>query len=62
MDVKAQIEESLSNPKKVQTDSGAVEQFDLSDQLKAAEYLEKKEAQERGSLKRLGFYRARHVD
>jgi len=49
------IEENLAGPKKVIVDGNAVEQYDLDNQLKAAEYLDKKAELASGS--KLGIRR-----
>lgn len=51
---KEEIETSLSEPKKVMIDGDTVENYDLDAQVKAAEYLDKKNAQQQSKL---GFLR-----
>lgn len=53
---KEEIEAALSEPKKVMVDGNAVEQFDLDAMVKAAEYLDKQNAQGAGKS-RLGISR-----
>ena len=50
--------ENILAPKKVETDSGKVEQHSLSDQMKALDYLKKQEVAESGKsqLSRIGVY------
>ncbi len=49
--------ENVLAPKKVETDSGKVEQHSLSDQMKALDYLKKQEAAKKGSqMSRVGVY------
>ncbi len=49
------IETNLQGPKRVVVDGNIVEQYDLDNQIKAAEYLDQKNAQNSGS--RLGILR-----
>ena len=53
-----QFVENILAPKKVETDSGKVEQHSLSDQMKALDYLKKQEAAQKGGcqLSRVGVY------
>lgn len=60
----ATFEQNATAPKRVQTDSGSVEQHSLNDQIKALEYLKKKDAEEKGrsALSRMGFYKRVPLD
>lgn len=49
------IENNLAGPKKVVVDGNVVEQYDMDNQIKAAEYLDKKKSQSSGG--KLGVLR-----
>lgn len=55
------LREILANPKRVQTDSGSVEQHDLDQVVKAIEAERKLQAEESGS-KKIKVQVARHID
>lgn len=44
------VEENLSGPKRVVVDGNIVEQYDLDNQIKAAEFLEKQKSKAAGGL------------
>lgn len=53
------FEENALAPKKVETDSGTVEQHTISEQIKALEYLKRKD---KSAFARLGFRKIVNLD
>lgn len=53
------FEENALAPKKVETDSGTVEQHTISEQIKALEYLKRKD---KSALARMGFRKIVNLD
>lgn len=56
------FEENALKPKKVETDSGKIEQHSISDQLKALDHISKKKYEGKSQLSRFGFYKIRNLD
>lgn len=58
------FEENALAPKRVETDSGKVEQHSVGDQIKALEYMKKQkvESSRKSQMSRFGFYKRVSLD
>ena len=62
MRLKEQIVENLASPEEVQTDSGRYKNHSVSQQIKALDYLDKRDAQAGAQARRVGVYKLRNRD
>lgn len=64
-ELKRRILENLAAPEEVQTDSGRVKNQSITQQIKALDYLKRKQAEEEnggGQAKRCGLYKLNNLD
>lgn len=63
--IESKIIENLGAPEEVQTDSGRVKNQSITQQIKALEYLRRRQAEEAaggGQAKRVGLYKLNNLD